>query len=117
MSTRWTIVALAAALSLPALADSKVDKKTERLWKSKCASCHGMDGKAQTEKGKKMKEADYSTAEWQKSRTDEQLKKAILEGVKAEKDGVKQEMDAYQDLTPEQVDQLVAMTRSLGAAK
>lgn len=106
---RWSllIIALSAGMAL-----AEVDKKTERLWKSKCASCHGMDGKGQTEKGKKMKVADYSTAEWQKGRTDAQLKKAILEGVNTTKDGVKQEMDGYKDLTPEQVDQLVLMTRS-----
>ncbi|MFZ5440557.1 MAG: c-type cytochrome [Myxococcota bacterium] len=117
--SRWSsLVALAVALGVtPALADGKLDKKTERLWKAKCASCHGMDGKGQTDKGKKMKVADYSTADWQKGRTDEQIKKAILEGVKAEKDGVKQEMDAYKDLTPEQVEQLVLMTRSLGPQK
>lgn len=113
MSSR--IIALAVALAVsPALAeDGKVDKKTERLWKSKCASCHGMDGKGETEKGKKMKVADYSTADWQKGRTDADIKKAIMEGVKKEKDGVKQEMDGYKDLTPEQIEQLVLMTRSL----
>ncbi len=47
------------------------DKKVERLWKSKCGSCHGADGKAQTEKGKKMKMEDYTTAEWQKAKTDD----------------------------------------------
>ena len=93
--------------------DAKVDKKIERLWKSKCSSCHGQDGKAQTEKGKKMKVADYTTAAWQKSKTDADIKKGILDGVKGEKDGAKQEMDGFKDLTPEQVDGLVLFTRSL----
>jgi mono/diheme cytochrome c family protein len=109
-------LAVATALAVsPAFA---ADKKVERLWKAKCSSCHGMDGKGQTDKGKQMKVADYSTAEWQKSRTDEQLKKAILEGLKTEKNGAKQEMDGFKaDLTPEQIDQLIAFTRGLGPAK
>jgi mono/diheme cytochrome c family protein len=90
------------------------DKKIERMWKSKCSSCHGMDGKGDTEKGKKMKIADYSTAAWQKSKTDDAIRKAILEGIKAEKDGVKQEMDGYKaDLDAAQVDGLIAFTRGL----
>lgn len=91
----------------------EVDKKTERLWKAKCASCHGADGKAQTEKGKEMKVRDMSTAAYQKDVTDEKIKKALAEGVNTTKDGVKQEMDAYKDLKPEQVDGLIAYIRSL----
>jgi mono/diheme cytochrome c family protein len=90
------------------------DKKTERLWKAKCASCHGADGKAQTENGKKQKVADYTAKEWQAAKNDADLKKAILEGVKKEKDGVKQEMDGYSDaLKPGEADALVAYIRAL----
>ncbi|MDP1825844.1 MAG: cytochrome c [Archangium sp.] len=118
-TTRWSLGFLVAAtLIAPNVQadDPKPDKKIERLWKSKCSSCHGQDGKGQTEKGKKMKVADYTTAEWQKAKTDEVIKKAIADGFKGEKDGVKQEMDGYKaDLTPEQIDGLVVFTRSLGA--
>lgn len=113
-AARWSVTLLIAGalLGAPALG---ADKKTERLWKTKCASCHGADGKGQTDKGKQMKVDDYTTAAWQKAHTDEQIKKAILEGFKGEKDGAKQEMDGYKaDLTPEQVDGLVQHTRSLG---
>ena len=90
------------------------DKKTERLWKSKCASCHGADGKGDTEQGKKMKVGSMATASWQKSHTDDQIQDAILKGVKTEKDGVKKEMDAYKDeLSPEQVKALVDFIRAL----
>ncbi len=91
------------------------DKKIERLWKSKCSSCHGMDGRAQTEKGKKMKTADMTTAEYQK-KTDADWEKAIKEGVKAEKDGVKQEMDGY-ELKPEELKGLIGMIREFGPKK
>lgn len=93
------------------------DKKIERLYKSKCASCHGPDGKAETEKGKKMKMMSLVSPEALK-KSDDEWKKAILEGVKEEKDGVKKEMDPYKDeLKPDQIDGLIAMIRELGAAK
>ena len=61
------MVALFALLLVPKLALAQPsDPKTERLWKAKCASCHGADGKAQTEQGKKMAMHDITTAEWQK---------------------------------------------------
>jgi cytochrome c6 len=90
------------------------DKKTERLWKSKCGSCHGTDGKADTDQGKKMKIGSMASATWQKSKTDDQIRDVILKGVKTEKDGVKKEMDGYKDdLTPEQVNALVQFIRAL----
>ena len=111
-TAQW-IVGLAAALPLAA-AHAEVDKKTERTWKSKCASCHGVDGKGQTDTGKKMGVKDYSTADWQKSKTDAQLKEAILNGVAArEVDGKKQEMDGYKGKFDDQVDGLVALIRGL----
>ena len=104
---------IAFAVSGSALAAAP-DQKTVRLWKSKCAACHGADGKGDTDQGKKMKVSNMATAAYQKSKTDDQLKKAILEGVKQEKDGVKQEMDPYKgELTPEQVDALVKYIRAL----
>jgi len=109
------ILFLVTALALASAPAFAADKKTERLWKSKCASCHGKDGKADTTKGKQMKMYDMTTAEWQKKLTDDQLKKVTKEGVKEEKDGVKKEMDAYPDLTPEQLDGLVTFMRGLKA--
>ena len=110
-----TALTLLVVSSLATQGAWAADKKIERVWKSKCASCHGPDGKGQTEKGKQMKVADYSTAAWQKSKTDDELKKAIVEGFKGEKDGAKQEMDGFKaELTPEQIDALVQFTRTLG---
>ena len=108
-----------AAMVLLALSNGNAqaqapDKKTERLWTSKCSSCHGVDGKGDTEQGKKMKIVDMTTAAWQSKHTDESIKKAILEGTKKEEGGVKKEMDPYKDeLKPEQIDALVKHIRSL----
>jgi mono/diheme cytochrome c family protein len=106
-------IAALALVSLAAPARGEVDKKIERTWKSKCASCHGADGAGQTDTGKKMGVRDYTSAEWQKSRTDAQLKEAILGGVNREVDGKKQEMDGYKGKLDEQVDGLVALVRGL----
>ena len=93
-------------------APTEPDKKAERMWKAKCASCHGMDGKAATDQGKKAKVRDMTTPEYQKI-TDQQIKDALAKGVK--KDG--SEMEAYADLKPEQVDMLVNYVRWVGTKK
>ena len=116
---RWEYAGTLAALvaSAPLWAPTRAaaaDKKVERLWKSKCASCHGADGKAQTDQGKEQGVADMTTADWQKAFTDQQLKDATLNGLKREKGGKQQEMKPYKDgLKPEEVDALVAHIRGL----
>lgn len=105
-----SIVAASMCLSTAALAET--DKKTERTWKAKCASCHGQGGKGDTDKGKETNVQDMTTAAYQAKSNDE-FKKAILDGVHTEKNGVKQDMNGFKaELTPEQVDALVAYIRS-----
>jgi mono/diheme cytochrome c family protein len=107
-------ILIATLLATP-FGASAADLKTERLWRAKCASCHGEDGKAQTEQGKKMAVADLSTPAWQKKLTDAQIKTAVLDGVNETRDGKKKEMEAYKSkLRPDQVDALVAYVRGLG---
>lgn len=103
----------AASVLLSATAMAQTDpKKVERAWKAKCSSCHGAAGKGDTEKGQQMKIADMTSADFQ-AKKDDELKNAILNGVKKEKGGVKQEMDAFKgDLTPEQVDAVVVYIRT-----
>ncbi len=100
------------SLGLIALsARAEVDKKTEKTWKAKCASCHGVDGKGQTDQGKKAGIPDYASPDFQKSKTDDQLKSAISNGVKTDKG----EMEGYKDkLSGEEIDNLVKLVRSLG---
>lgn len=101
------IGAMAAAL----LVRAEVDKKTERTWKAKCASCHGADGKGETDQGKKAGIPNYADAAFQKSKTDDQLKAAIANGVKTDKG----EMEGYKDkLSGEEIDNLVKVVRSFG---
>ena len=105
-----TILAVVTLSLLSLGARAEVDKKTERTWKSKCASCHGADGKAATEAGKKAGIPSYADPAWQKSKTDADLKKAIESGVKTDKG----EMEGFKDkLDGAQIDQLVAYIRTL----
>ena len=105
MSYLFILAALAAGS-----ARAEADAKIVRTWKAKCASCHGVDGKGDTETGKKAKLPDFTKADWQKGKTDAQIKSAIENGAK--KDG--NEMDPYKDkLSPEQIDGLVAFVRTL----
>jgi len=97
---------VAASVLLSATAMAQADpKKAERGWKSKCASCHGATGKGDTEKGQQLKIVDMTTPAFQ-AKPDSELKKAILEGVE------KQKGHTFKDLTPEQVDALVAYIRT-----
>jgi mono/diheme cytochrome c family protein len=107
----FAFTSLIAVAAGPARAD-----KVERLWQSKCASCHGDKGKADTKKGAEMKVPDMTTAAFQKEWTDDKLRKATEDGYNETKDGVKKEMDGYKDkLKPEQIDELVKYMRSLAA--
>jgi mono/diheme cytochrome c family protein len=99
-----------AGLICAASARADVDAKIVRTWKAKCASCHGVDGKGETETGKKAKISDFTKADWQKGKTDVQIKNAIENGTK--KDGA--EMDPYKDkLDAAQIDGLVQYVRTL----
>jgi len=73
-------VVLAAVLlaGLPAFADAGKDK-----YEKVCASCHGMEGHADTKKGKKMKAADYrEVAELSGPDALEHIKKTVRENKK-----------------------------------
>lgn len=105
--TKYTLVAVAAP-----------DKALERSWKGKCGACHGVDGKAATEKGKKMKMEDLSAAKWQTSHSDAEIRETILKGLKKDEGGVKKTMEGFEgELKPEQLDGLIKYVRWLGAPK
>jgi mono/diheme cytochrome c family protein len=97
---------VAAVLLLGPTSLAQADKKAERAWKSKCASCHGAAGKGDTDKGKELKIVDMSTPAFQ-AKKDDDLRKAILEGVEKEKGH-----SFKSELAPDQVDALVAYVRA-----
>ena len=80
-------------------------------WDNLCSSCHGSDGKAQTKTGKKLKIRDYTDAKVQAELKDEELVKAVAEGIK---DGGKEKMKAFKDaLTADEIKDLVAFIRKM----
>jgi len=104
-------IAVISLLSWAAVAEP--DVKTVRLWKTKCASCHGADGKGNTETGKKLAIPDMTAASGQQKFTDAQMRTSITEGVR--RPGKSEGMDPYKDkLEPAQIDLLIAYVRSLG---
>jgi mono/diheme cytochrome c family protein len=97
----------AVGTPLAPTAGYKPEKKLVRLWNSKCATCHGEDGRAITEQGKEMGIADMTKAAYWKDLTVETARKAVLGGLKRSANGKEQEMKPFADrLSPQQVDAL-----------
>jgi len=103
----YAVVALAVLLSCQAKADE--GKVAARQWKAKCSSCHGLDGRAQTASGQKMKIIDFTSADFKK-KPDAELRSAIVDGV----DKGDKLMDPFKDeLTPEQIEGLIKLIKAL----
>ncbi|MBZ5653168.1 MAG: cytochrome c [Acidobacteriia bacterium] len=79
------------------------------LYKTKCAMCHGADGKGETPMGKKLNIRDLGSPEVQKQ-TDAELTTIISKG--------KGKMPPFEGkLTAEQIGQVLAHIRELGKKK
>jgi len=98
-------VALTILASWQARAD---DAKT--IYDTKCAKCHGEDGKGQKTMGKKLGCKDFTDPKVQAAFTDEQATKTIKEGFK-DPDG-KTLMKPAEGVTDDDVKALVAYIRA-----
>jgi mono/diheme cytochrome c family protein len=93
---------IAGAVSVRA-ADAKEN------WEKNCAKCHGPDGKGKTKMGEKLSIKDYTEAKVQDAMKDEEMGKAIKDGVK---DGEKTKMKGFGDtLSDDEVKALVKFVR------
>jgi mono/diheme cytochrome c family protein len=101
------IVCSLALLAAGAVSVRAADAKA--MYDKDCAKCHGEDGKGKTKMGEKLGVKDYTDAKVQADLKDDQLTKAIKEGVK---DGDKTKMKAFSDLSDDEVKALVAYIRS-----
>ena len=90
-------------LTLPIASFAADDAST--LYKSKCAACHGADGKGETATGKAMKVRSFADPEVAKM-SDDELAGTIDKG--------KGKMPAYgKSLKPDEIKAIVAYVRSL----
>src|SRR5258708_24116274 len=84
---------------------SQAQSAGETLFKTKCATCHGPDGKADTPAGKSMKIRSFSDPETKKL-SDDELAAIIEKG--------KNKMPAYgKSMKPDEIKAMVAYIRSL----
>jgi cytochrome c6 len=111
MKITTKIIALSLALVGAASISHAADAASN--WSDNCAKCHGADGKGETKIGKKLHVKDYTDAKVQADLKDEEMVKAITEGVK---EGGKEKMKAFGgDLSPADVKDLVAYVRKFKA--
>jgi mono/diheme cytochrome c family protein len=82
----------------------------ELFTKAKCVTCHGEDGRGDTEKGRKLKVPDFTSAKWSDETSDKEIRETIRNGTKDKKGNVR--MPGYRTkLTPGQIKELGAYTR------
>ena len=109
------LLSLLLVIALPGLAEPP-EKKVARLWKAKCSACHGVDGRGQTETGKKLKVPDFTQPEWQAKTSDDFIRNRVLNGLVETRDGVDKEMPAFKDeLQAEHLDAIISLIRKLAA--
>jgi mono/diheme cytochrome c family protein len=103
-------IALGLSFALPARAEAPPPAAL-RMFKAKCASCHGADGKAQTDQGKKLNIRDMSAPAWQSAHSDAELKD-ILGNNKPVKSNGQETAHFSTKLKPEDIQGLTAVLRS-----
>lgn len=98
-----TVCALAVSVML--CAPARPDDKSALLYKQKCVTCHGADGKGDTPAGKSMKVRSLADPEVAKM-SDDDLAATIEKG--------KGKMPAYgKSMKPDEIKVMVAYIRSL----
>jgi mono/diheme cytochrome c family protein len=100
------MVVVAAVIAAGAAGASAQDLDGQPIFNQRCAMCHGKTGTPPPFYAKKVK--PIGDAEWQKARSDEQIRKAIEDGVKGTL--MASFKEAY---APEELDALVKHIRSL----
>ncbi len=104
------LLVMGAALLIAGAVSARAADAKE-IYEKDCAKCHGVDGKGKTKMGEKLGVKDYTDAKVQEDMKDEEMTKAIKEGIK-EKGTDKTRMKAFSDLSDSDVKALVAYIRS-----
>ncbi len=105
------LIVLSLALLVAGAVSARAAEAKE-IWEKDCAKCHGVDGKGKTKMGEKLGVKDYTDAKVQSEMKDEEMTKAIKEGVK-DKESDKTKMKAFSDLSDDEVKSLVKFVRAL----
>ena len=95
------ILTLGASVALAAPASE--------IWAAQCAKCHGLDGAGKTKVGQRLKLKDYSDAKVQADLKDEDIAKAIKNGIT--KDG-SERMKAFADISDAEIVDLTTFIRT-----
>jgi cytochrome c553 len=107
MKTLFSIAAAVAFSAGAALAAEPSDN-----WSKLCASCHGKDGAGHTRAGKKLDVKDLTSAEYQKTFTDDDAFKTLKEGFKGA-DGSDKMKPFADKLSDDEIKGLVAYIRAM----
>ena len=100
-----TVAALLGATAIASAGDAR------EIWDKQCAKCHGADGKGDTKMGKKLNLKDFSDAKVQAEMKDEEMLKAIKEGIKDKQDVVR--MKPAEGVSDEEAKALVQHVREM----
>lgn len=65
---------------LPSRAQDSKIRDMKRFYQNTCFKCHGMDGSAVGEDGKKLKGQDFTDRKWQQETSDDKMIKTIMKG-------------------------------------
>lgn len=101
------LITVSAAVILGAASAQAVDAKA--IFTKECAKCHGADGKGNTKFGRKLGAKDYTDPKFQATLKDEEMAKAIRNGL--DEDG-KNKMKPNDKLTDEEIKALVEYMRA-----
>ena len=107
------LLLLAACGRPPELTGAELEAAARTLWQTRCANCHGADGRGDgpTGRGLRARPRDFHDVAWQAGVDDVRLRRVIVEGGAAH--GLSADMAANPDLEdrPATVDALVRIVR------
>jgi len=75
----YTLVLL-AVIFLSSLGSATTQRPPAQVYRRYCVSCHGVDGKAKTSKGRFSHARDLTDAQWQDDVSDERIFNSIMNG-------------------------------------
>jgi cytochrome c6 len=105
-STISTMLTLVVVAPFPGLSRPPQAQKGQAIFQEQCIGCHGADGKAQTDMGKKLQAADLTSGAVQEQ-SDSKLERTIKSG--------KAKMPSFDGkLSDDDIGSVVAYIRQIG---